>query len=113
MSEAVPRGVSKPLIASSHPGTQVLFRWALWQIKRAAAGKQAFRIGVFRKGDVRLVVYQYERNLCGVVKKADVAPKFRDFREWREPFATVKGKLVKRGWVLGSDSEEEVGHGAH
>jgi len=46
------------------------------------------------------------------VKQADVAPKIRDFREWRQRFATVKGKLIQRGWALVED-REEVSHVAH
>jgi len=47
---------------------------------------RAIRIGVFRKDDARLVVYQYSYSLCGVLKLADSKPKIRDFREWRQPF---------------------------
>lgn len=110
MSNAVSQGASVPLVAALHPGTHVLYRWAKWQTQHACM--RAFRTGVFRKGDIRLVVYQYGRFLCCLLKLADTKPKIRDFREWRESFATVKGKLVKRGWALVSDSEE-VSHATH
>ena len=73
---------------------------------------RAIRIGVFRKDDARLVVYQYSYSLCGVLKLADSKPKIRDFREWRQPLDKVKGKLVQRGWVLIRENEE-VSHVAH
>lgn len=109
MSSAVPQG-QDALVAEPNLGTQVLFRWAKWQTQHACMRAQ--RIGVFRKGDMRLVVHQYGHALCGVLKLADVKPKIRDFREWREPFATVKGKLEQRGWSLVRDSEE-VSHATH
>jgi hypothetical protein len=43
---------------------------------------------------------------------ADVAPKIRDWREWRQRYATVKGKLIQRGFAL-VDEREEVSHVAH
>ncbi len=110
MSNAVPQGAQLPLIAEPTMGTKVLERWAQWQKQHAFP--RASRIGVFHKEDRRLVVYQYGRALCVAVTKAEVAPKIRDFREWREPFATVKGKLVQRGWAL-VDECKEVGHGSH
>ena len=110
MSSAVSQGASSTLVAAPHPGTQVLFRWAKWQTQHRCM--RAIRIGVFRKDDSRLVVYQYSYSLCCVLKTADVRPKIRDFREWRQPFEKVKVKLVSRGWVLVRENEE-VSHVAH
>jgi len=110
MSSAVSQGASSTLVAAPHPGTQVLFRWAKWQTQHRCM--RAIRIGVFRKDYARLVVYQYGNSLCGVLKVADSKPKIRDFREWRQPFNKVKGKLVQRGWVLVRENEE-VSHVAH
>lgn len=110
MSSAAFQGAQASLVAVPHPGTDVLFRWAKWQTQHRCM--RATRIGVFRKGDSRLVVYQYGYSLCGVLKLADNKPKIRDFREWRESFATVKGKLVNRGWELIRE-DEEVSHVAH
>ena len=110
MSSAVSQGAFRPLVAAPHPGTQVLLRWAKWQAQHRCM--RAIRIGVFRKDDARLVVYQYSYSLCSVLKLADTKPKIRDFREWRQPFNKVKGKLVQRGWVLVRE-DEEVSHVAH
>lgn len=110
MSSAVPQGAQVPLVAESRMGTQVLYRWAQWHKQHAYP--KALRIGVFRKESMRLVVYQYGKALCVAVKQADVAPKIRDFREWRQRFATVKGKLIQRGFAL-VDEREEVSHVAH
>ncbi len=110
MSNAVFQGAPRPLVAALHPGTQVLYRWAIWQNQHGL--DRPIRTGVFRKGDVRLVVYQYSKSLCCVLKHADIKPRFRDFREWRQSFATVSSKLVKRGWSLVSDSGE-VSHATH
>ena len=110
MSSAVSQGASSTLVAAPHPGTQVLFRWAKWQTQHRCM--RATRIAVFRKEDARLVVYQYGFSLCGVLKLADKKPKIRDFREWRQPFNKVKGKLVQRGWVLVRENDE-VSHVAH
>ncbi len=110
MSNAVTQGSSNTLVAALHQGTKVLFRWAEWQNQHRCM--RATRIGVFRKDDARLVVYQYGRSLCGVLKLADVKPKIRDFREWRQSYTVVKGKLVHRGWSLVRESEE-VSHVAH
>ena len=110
MSSAVSQGAFRTLVAAPHPGTQVLLRWAKWQAQHRCM--RAIRIGVFRKDDARLVVYQYSYSLCGVLKLADTKPKIRDFREWRQPFNKVKGKLVQRGWVLVRE-DEEVSHVAH
>ncbi len=110
VSSAVPQGAQVPLVAEFRLGTKVLIQWALWHKQHAYP--KASRIGVFRKEDMRLVVYQYGRALCVAVKQADVAPKIRDFREWRQRFATVKGKLIQRGWALVED-REEVSHVAH
>lgn len=107
MSSAVLQGEQIPLVAEFRQGTQVLLRWAQWHKQHAFP--MAIQIGVFRKGAVRLMVYQYGRTLCVAVKMADVAPKIRDFREWREPFATVKGKLIQRGWAK-EEEREEVSH---
>ncbi|WP_126448183.1 hypothetical protein [Sulfuricystis multivorans] len=81
--------------------------WALWQKQHAFP--KATRKGVFRKEDMRLVVYQYGEDLCVAVKQADVAPKIRDFREWRQSFDVAKGKLIQRGWILVED-RKEVSH---
>ena len=110
MSSAVSQGANCPLVAAPHPGTQVLLRWAKWQAQHRCM--RAIRIGVFRKDDARLVVYQYSYSLCGVLKLADSKPKIRDFRECRQPFDMVKGKLVQRGWALIRENEE-VSHVAH
>ena len=110
MSSTVSQGSSSTLVAAPHPGTQVLFRWAKWQNQHRCV--RAIRIGVFRKDDARLVVYQYGDSLCGVLKLADSKPKIRDFRECRQPFDMVKGKLVQRGWILIRENEE-VSHVAH
>ena len=110
MSSAVPQGAQVPLVAESRMGTQVLYRWAQWHKQHAYP--KALRIGVFRKESMRLVVYQYGKALCVAVKQADVAPKIRDFREWRQRFATVKGKLIQRGWAQ-VEEREEVSHVAH
>lgn len=110
MSNAVSQGASGSLVAAPHPGTQVLFRWAKWQTQHRCM--RAIRIGVFRKDDARLVVYQYGYSLCGVLKLADTKPKVRDFREWRQSFNKVKGRLVQRGWVLIRE-DEEVSYVAH
>ena len=110
MSSTVSQGSSSALVAAPHPGTQVLLRWAKWQAQHRCM--RATRIGVFRKDDARLVVYQYSYSLCGVLKLADKKPKIRDFREWRQPFDKVKGKLVQRGWMLVRENEE-VSHVTH
>ena len=110
MSSAVPQGAQVPLVAEFRLGTKVLIQWALWHKQHAYP--KASRIGVFRKEDMRLVVYQYGKALCVAVKQADVAPKIRDFREWRQSFFAVKRKLVQRGWSLVSDSGE-VSHATH
>lgn len=110
MSSAVSQGANSPLVAAPHPGTQVLLRWAKWQAQHRCM--RAIRIEVFRKDDARLVVYQYSYSLCVVLKMADTKPKIRSFREWRQPFKTVKEKLVHRGWVLIRENEE-VSHVAH
>ena len=88
-------------LSALRPGTQVLFKWATWQKSKTLSTRTA----IFRKGEMRLLVYQHG-HVCGVVKKCDTAPRFRDFREWREPYATVRGKLLSRGWVLESDTGE-------
>ena len=94
----------RPTLAALHPGTQALYRWGQWQVRHAC--KTPLRIGVFRKEDIQLVVYQYGPELCCVLKHADTKPRFQDFREWRQPFAAVQRKLQKRGWTLESDSGE-------
>ena len=110
MSSAVLQGAQVPLVAEFRQGTQVLIRWALWHKQHAYP--KAILIGVFRKDYARLVVYQYSYSLCGVLKLADSKPKIRDFREWRQPFDKVKGKLVQRGWMLVRENEE-VSHVTH
>ncbi len=110
MSNAVLQGQNLSLVAELRQGTQVLHRWAQWQTQHAPG--RPLRVAILRKGEMRLVVHQYGRALCGVLNLADVAPKVRAFREWREPLVTVKGKLVKRGWTLVADSGE-VRHVAH
>src|SRR5664280_1525341 len=85
-------------------GTQVLYQWALWQ--RNHAPDRHIRTAIFRKEQWRLVVYEYRASLCGVLKLANVKPKLREFRAWREPFATVHTKLAARGWLLVSDNGE-------
>lgn len=99
-----------PAIEDLRHGTQVLFQWAEWQKKHAP--ERPVRTAVFRKGDCRLVVHQYGASLCGVLKLADVKPRVREFREWREPFLMVHIKLAKRAWALISDSGE-VSYVAH
>ncbi len=99
-----------PVVAEVRPGTQVLYRWAQWQQQHAYPRARA--VGTFRKGDCRLLVYHYGRALCVVIKVADYAPKVRGFREWREPFATIKSKLLDRGWRY-IEQREEVSHVAH
>ena len=110
MSSAVFQGSSNTPVATRHPGTKVLYRWAIWQAQHNCC-MRAMRTGVFRKDDARLVVYQHGPSLCGVLKVADVAPRIRDFREWRQSFNKVKEKLVHRGWELIRD--DEVSHVAH
>lgn len=110
MSNAVLQGESQPHVVSLHQGTQVLYRWAQWQTQQAPG--RPLRVAIFRKENTRLVVHQYGRFLCGVLKLAEVKPKVRDFREWRETFLTVQAKLINRGWALVSDSGE-VSHVAH
>jgi len=110
VSSAVLQGAQVPLVAEFRQGTQVLIRWALWHKQHAYP--KVILIGVFRKEDIRLVVYQYGKALCVAVKMADVAPKIRDWREWRQRYATVKGKLIQRGFAL-VDEREEVSHVAH
>ena len=110
MSNAASQGETVPLVATRHPGTQVLYRWAIWQNQQRLG--RPIRTGVFRKEDIRLVVYQYASHLCCVLKHSDIKPRFRDFREWRQRFATVKGKLIQRGFAL-VDEREEVSHVAH
>lgn len=110
MSNAVPQGLTDALAATPHPGTDALFRWAIWQSQHRCL--KAIRISVFRKENTRLVVYQYGKSLCGVLKLADSKPKIRDFREWLQPFDTIKGKLADRGWSLIRE-DEEVRHVAH
>jgi len=110
VSNAASQGASVPLVATRHPGTQVLYRWAIWQNQQRLG--RPIRTGVFRKEDIRLVVYQYASHLCCVLKHSDIKPRFRDFREWRQSFFAVKRKLVQRGWSLVSDSGE-VSHATH
>lgn len=110
MSNAVTQGENLSLVAELRQGTQVLYRWAQWQSQHASG--RPLRVAIFRKGESRLVVHQYGASLCGVLKLADVKPKVRDFREWRESFTAVQAKLVKRGWVIMTDSGE-VGYVAH
>ena len=55
MSSAVPSGEQLPLLADVRQGTKVLMKWAEWQKQHAYP--KALRIGVFRKEDMRLVVY--------------------------------------------------------
>jgi len=109
MSEnAASQGKSTPL-AEASLGTQVIYKWADWQNQQAG---KPIRTASFRKESRCLVVHQYGDALCGVLQLADVKPMVRDFREWKEPFHTVQGKLIKRGWSLVSDSGE-VRHVAH
>ena len=110
MSSAVSQEETLPLVAPLRQGTQVLYRWAQWQAQQASGRPQ--RVAIFRKGELRLVVHQYGESLCGVLSLAEVKPKVREFREWRQPFIAVQAKLVKRGWVIMTDSGE-VSHAAH
>ena len=93
-----------PCVESLRHGTQVSFLWSAWQ--KANATKLPLRIATLRKGGFRLVVHQYRDSLCGILKLADVKPRVRQFREWRQPFAVVQQKLVERGWMLLTDSGE-------
>lgn len=102
---------SLPAIEALGHGTQVMYRWASWQ-KKNQASALPMRIAIFRKEEFRLVVHQYQNSLCGVLKLADVKPKVRQFREWREPFSAVLQKLVAANWTLFSDSGE-VQHERH
>ena len=95
---------SLPGVEVLRHGTQVSYQWAVWQ--KANATKLPLRIATLRKGGFRLVVHQYRDSLCGVLKLADVKPRVRQFREWREPFAVVQQKLVERGWMPLTDSGE-------
>ena len=109
MSNAVSQGSSNTPAAARHPGTKVVYRWAIWQAQHRCM--RATIVGVFRKGDARLVVYEYSPSLCAVLKFMDVAPRVRDFREWRQPIRKIKEKLVTRGWI--PETEGEVSNGAH
>lgn len=96
--------------ASCSQGTNVLFQWAKWQSEHQT--KRRVRVAVFRREGMRLLVHQYGYALCGVLQMADVKPKMRAFREWKEPFQVVQAKLLKNGYELVSDTGE-VCHGAH
>lgn len=95
---------SLPTIEECSVGTQVMYRWAVWQ--KTQASNHPFRVAVLRKGTFRLVIHQYGEDVCGVLKLADSKPKVRDFREWREPLTRVILKLAGRGWLFVSDSGE-------
>jgi len=110
VSSAVHQGAQAPFVAEFRLGTKVLIQWALWHKQHACP--KASRIGLFRKEDMCLVVYQYGKALCVAFKKADVVPNIRNFREWQQRFTAVKGKLIQRGWALVED-REEVSHVAH
>ncbi len=97
--------VNFPSVDPIGHGSQVMFRWVLWQ-KKNQASSIPMRIAIFKKDEFRLVVHQYQDSLCGVLKLANVKPKVRQFREWREPFTVVVKKLVAANWTLSSDSGE-------
>ena len=99
-------GAIEPPTNAAH-GTKVLYTWARWQQQQGYTRPDL--ILVFRKGDVRLVVHEYGPRLCGVLKLADVNPKVRDFREWKESSSIVKAKLLSRGWTAVS-GKSEVSH---
>lgn len=93
-------------------GAQVMYDWALWQ--KAKGTSVATRIADFRKGDFVLVVMEYGRAFCGVLKKENkvgtYATKFLSFREWSQPFSIVTAKLVLAEWKMESLSVREVNH---
>lgn len=99
-------GQIKPPANAAHC-TEVLYKWADWHHQQGY--KRPRLILVFRKGDVRLVVHEYEPRLCGVLKLADVNPKVRDFREWKESSSVVQAKLLSRGWIA-VPGKSEVSH---
>lgn len=103
---------SLPAVPSLRQGTQVLFKWAEWQKKNAPhrhVRSAVSRLAVLRKGELRLVVHQYGDALCGVLQMADVEPKLRVFREWREPLDKVVTKLASRGWeIVSSEVQHEA-----
>lgn len=92
--------------ATLSPGTQVLYRWAAWQAKQSVP---ANRLMIFRKEDLRLLVHQHGI-VCSVLKMADVGPKIRNFREWRQPLPVVTAELIRRGWKVVQDCEVTHGH---
>ena len=111
MSEiAAPERPSQPLIATDlHPGTQACYRWAVWQTQHSLG--LPIKVALFRKEGARLAVHDYGGSQCAVLTLADVKPRVREFREWREPYATVMEKLVARGWSLVSEiAAKEVNH---
>lgn len=111
MSSAVSRGASESPVAEPAIGAKALFQWAQW-LNQHSRMRAANQIGVFRKGNVRLVVHDYGDSLCACLKLSDSKPKLGTFRGWHQPFHVIKGKLEARGWVL-IGVNAEVGHAAH
>lgn len=91
--------------------TEVTLRWAEWQAKNGTHLSK--RIGVFRKGQFELVVYEYG-GVCGVLKrkprKPPRNPELVEFRPWSEPFDAVASKLAGRGWKIQQVDTLEAGH---
>lgn len=106
MSSSSPLKEAISFYATLSHGTQVLYRWAEWQSQQPVP---ANRLMIFRKDDLRLLVHQHGP-LCSLLKMADVGPKIRGFREWRQPLATVSAELIRRGWKVVQDSEVTHGH---
>jgi hypothetical protein len=102
-------GESCPRAATQH-GTQVLYRWVKWLSNEGFHGRNP-PVAIFTRAGTRLVVHAYAEALCGVLTITPQAPKLRGFREWRQPLAAVRAKLLARGWkqVAG----QEAGDVAH
>lgn len=97
-------------ISDFRQGTQVLLRWAEWQ--RSHDFPKPTITAIFHKEGARLIVCQYEERVAVCIKCAFVAPKLRDFREWRQSYDVIKEKLVRNGWELQSE-QEEINYDVH
>ncbi|MFA7267522.1 MAG: hypothetical protein WC054_14530, partial [Candidatus Nanopelagicales bacterium] len=97
-------------LESLRPGTQVMYEWAGWKQREGIT--LALRRVTLRKGEHSLVVFEYGRALCGVLKRTHTSrTRVRSFREWRQSFASVLNKLKSAGWKV--QPEKEVSDATH